>query len=74
MLSRLFIATTHQNSMSIYFSEQENTEIKKIFFLTFDYRKNTYKSVLTNLDLKDSHLHWVSSVAKKEEVLKDVKK
>lgn len=71
MLSCLFIATTHQNSTSIYFSEQENTETK-IFFLTFDYRKHTCKSVLTNLDLKDSQLHWVSSGKKK--VLKDAKK
>lgn len=67
----LFIAATHRKSSSMYFNKQANTWINA-FFLTFDFVK-ALKSVLTNLDLKNLQLHWVSSVAKAGDI-QDAKK
>lgn len=62
--SALFMAvySAQQNSKSIYFNKQANTW-RNAFFFTLDFVK-ALKSVLTNLDLKNLLLHWVSSVAK----------
>lgn len=71
MLPCLFIATTHQSSMSIYSSEQENTKIKNVEHLTIE--KTSIRRCFDQFGLAGLPV-TLGITSGRKKVLKDAKK